>query len=322
VYVYNDSRNPVSNVVVTDQLSANMTYVPGSTTVNGSPIVDNNGRFPLEDGYSVGDVPGLGSVFIQFDVDLEATGEYVNQARVSPGGGLAVVELTLPFRPAEYQITKTLVEPPGGTADPGQLITFDVTVRNTGEATIVVLPLRDEFDLNYLTAPSANPPFDAQTAGSVDWNNVAPAGGLLPGEEVTVTLNFNVVNPLPANALETVNVILAAGVEVGEEGLRQAIVCDEAAVTFAVPTPTPTPTRPPRDDDDDDEEPTPTPRPPAPPATVPPAPAAPPPTPAVRLLPETGVGYANDQAPMWPLALLPGLGLALGWVVYRRRRGK
>jgi hypothetical protein len=51
---------------------------------------------------------------------------------------------------------------------------------------------------------------------------------------------------------------------------------------------------------------------------TPPAPAPPAPTPAVLLLPETGVGYVKT-APVWPLIVLPGLGLLIGWVVYRRR---
>jgi hypothetical protein len=86
------------------------------------------------------------------------------------------------------------------------------------------------------------------------------------------------------------------------------------------PTLTPTPTSPPDggngDDGDGKKDPTPTPRPPTSVTTPVPAPA---PTPAVLLLPETGVGYAKT-VPMWPLIVLPGLGLLIGWVVYRRRQ--
>jgi hypothetical protein len=84
----------------------------------------------------------------------------------------------------------------------------------------------------------------------------------------------------------------------------------------STPTPTLTPTPTPDDGDDDKKDPTPTPRPPTSVTTPAPAPA---PTPAVLLLPETGVGYAKT-APMWPLVVLPGLGLLIGWVVYRRRQ--
>ncbi len=86
-------------------------------------------------------------------------------------------------------------------------------------------------------------------------------------------------------------------------------------------TPTPTPTSPPDDGngDDDKEEPTPT----SPPriTVATPAPPPPAPTPAVLLLPETGIGYSKT-VPVWPLLVLPGLGLLMGWVVYRRRRDK
>jgi hypothetical protein len=114
--------------------------------------------------------------------------------------------------------------------------------------------------------------------------------------------------------------MLSAGVQDGD-GVTQAIICDEALVSFAVPTPTPTPTptRTPDDDDDDDKdkpEPTPTPS----TSISIPTPTPPPvPTPAVLFLPETGVGYPKN-APAWPFVVLSGFVLLLGWVVYRHRK--
>jgi uncharacterized repeat protein (TIGR01451 family) len=89
---------------------------------------------------------------------------------------------------------------------------------------------------------------------------------------------------------------------------------DDEPTTILTQGPTPTPTRPPSTSGRRDEpDPTATPIPAAPPAV----PAAPP-TPAVTFLPETGVGGVTRGVGLWPLALLPGLGL-LGWAIFRRR---
>jgi len=69
------------------------------------------------------------------------------------------------------------------------------------------------------------------------------------------------------------------------------------------------------DDDDDDSAPSPPPATPAPPPA-----AASAPTPAVAFLPETGIGGYSETGPtIWPfIVILPGLGLMLSWLIYRR----
>jgi uncharacterized repeat protein (TIGR01451 family) len=81
----------------------------------------------------------------------------------------------------------------------------------------------------------------------------------------------------------------------------------------STPTPTPTPTPKPKEPSKPHASPQPTATP-----TTPPSLPVPSPTAAVLLLPETGVG-SSGTVPLWPLALLPGLGLLVGWVVYRQR---
>jgi uncharacterized repeat protein (TIGR01451 family) len=213
-------------------------------------------------------------------------------------------------------VTKTLVDPASGVADPGQVITFNVTITNTGTVTITQLPLVDRFNVgcqDCLTFLSASVTPDAIVATqAITWNNLAPAG-LLPGQAVPLTLSFTVANPLPTNAVRSINVVLADGVR-GTDGVgqaRQAIVCDEAVVPFAVPTPTPTPTRPSTPDRGPDPTSTPV-------RVTPPPSAVVTPTPAVFFLPETGVNYPKSGPGLWPLALVPGLVL-LGWAVFRRR---
>jgi uncharacterized repeat protein (TIGR01451 family) len=312
--VYNDAVSELVDAVISDTLSTGVSYVPGSTTLDGVPIPDDTSGspFPLDGGYAIGSVPGLDTRTITFDAVIEDAGLFVNEGEfVSPANAdSASVEMLLPFREAGYTVTKSLIDPPSGTADPGDTITFEVMITNTGTVTIAQLPLRDEYDTEYLTFNDASVTPDSEVPGTIDWDNLAPApGGLLTDTAVSLTLSFTVVNPLPAGGTDTINVVLSEGVQ-GGNGIRQAIVCDEASVEFAAPTPTPTPEPP------DDHEPSPTPTPTSPPPPPPPS-EVPPPTPAVLFLPETGID-SSGAAPVWPLVVFPGLGLLMGWAVYRR----
>jgi uncharacterized repeat protein (TIGR01451 family) len=79
-------------------------------------------------------------------------------------------------------------------------------------------------------------------------------------------------------------------------------------------TPTPTSTSTPTSRTSTSKERTATPTPITTIATPVPTPTSP-----VLFLPETGVG-PSSSVPWWPLALLPGLGILVGWAVYRQRR--
>lgn len=342
---FNDSALPISGAVVQDDLPPGINYLTGTTFVNGSNIGDDlsGSPFPLDEGGFTIDIEPMGTVStgtvsITYDATIEDAGDFVNRVTLSDADP-AAVELSLPFRAAGYEVTKTLTDPPGGEAEPGQVITFSVTITNTGVVSITELPLRDEFDPNYLTFRSADVvPDDDTVPGVVTWLDLISAltiGDLPPQGVINLSLSFDVADNLPTDINETLNIVLSEGVQ-GGDGIRQAIVCDEASVSFAPPpetptptptptstsqpptiTPTPTPTATPKPPDDGGEpEPTPTPTPPPTPPQTPSVVS--PPTPAVLLLPETGVGHYSKAKPVWPFLLLPGLGLLAGWVVYRR----
>jgi uncharacterized repeat protein (TIGR01451 family) len=334
--VYNDSANVIPNAIVRDVLPTGFAYVPGSTTVRGVSIPDSSSGnpFPLSEGYNVGEITpffnpnNLGSVIsITYNAVIEGPGVYVNQAEiVSPPADPAIVNVTVPFRVEGYDVGKTLIDPSGGVVTPGQVITFDLTITNTGNVTITTLPLTDTFNTNYLTFHGASVPPDVP--GEVAWTDLTSAlGDLPPTRMVSVSVSFDVVDSIPSGVVSTTNIVLGEGVQ-DSEGRTQTIMCGEASVSFATPTPapisTPTPTLTPTPTSTSTPtstpkpkrtpEPTVTPQPPATP-TAPPAPA-PSPTPAVILLPETGVGYVKTR-PLWPLITLPGLGFLVGWVIYR-----
>lgn len=320
---FNDSNVPIPNAVVRDTLPAGVMYVAGSTMMQGTPIPDNSSGspFPLDEGgLNVGTIPELGVVRLTFDAVVGDVG-FTNQAGfVSPSADPASVDVSLPFRPASYQVTKTLIDPPGGLADPGDVITFSLTITNTGNSAITTLPLRDEFDANILTFQSASLPPDTPIPGQLGWTDVTGAGDLPPATSLNVLLSFTVNNPIPSNEPGTINVALAEGV-LSSDGINQAIRCGEAGVSFVTATPTPTLTPTPtatatRGKGNGDGKKTATPTPPR--TGTPPTTVILTPTPAVLLLPETGVSDPG-AVPLWPWVALPALGLLLGWSIYRHR---
>jgi uncharacterized repeat protein (TIGR01451 family) len=111
------------------------------------------------------------------------------------------------------------------TASPvpvGEAVSFDVTIVNTGQTGISVLPLDDTYDPAYLDYQSASPAPDSvdETTGTLHWNNLAPSGGLLPGGSVVVTLNFTALastGELPGGV--TVNTATVSGAQ-DDSGLQ------------------------------------------------------------------------------------------------------
>jgi uncharacterized repeat protein (TIGR01451 family) len=310
---YNDGADDFLDVIVRDDLSPGIVYVPGSTTIDGSPVTDDGSGtpFPLDEGgYNVGTIAGFGQISITFDATIRDPGEYSNRAEIiSPPADPASLDLSLPFREAGYQITKTLLDPPQDPISPGQVITFGLTITNTGGTTITHFPLRDVFDENFLLYRSASLTPSVVVTDEVRWDDVTTSiGDLGPGALVNLWLSFRAVDPLPAGETNTFNVALAEGVR-DEFDHIHAFQCDETEVRFDVPAPAPTPS----------PSPTPTPTPtataiatptngngvtptPTPPATT----SIPslPPTPVVLFLPETGSGRAPAY-PWWHWLALP-----------------
>jgi len=343
LWAYNDSANVIPSAVISDTLRAGLAYVPGSTTVGGSPIPDDSlgsTLFPLDEGgHNIGEIPGMGFVPVTYDAVIQTDGVYGNRVEfVSPAtADPAEIEVSLPLRVAGYEVAKTLIDPSNGVVSPGQVITFGLTITNTGNVTITQLPLRDEFDGNYLTFRSASVPPDITAPSVITWTNL---GTLPPTTVINLSVSFAVSDTLPAETITTTNLALSEGVQ-DSNGRTQAILCGQTSVNMVGPTstptptptftPTPTPTLPPSTST---PTPTPTSSPPAapppaetpaaptptspPPSPPPPPPSGPTPTPAVSFLPETGVAPSSEVS-LWPLAALSILGLLALWTARRRR---
>jgi uncharacterized repeat protein (TIGR01451 family) len=233
-------------------------------------------------------------------------------------------------------MTKVSIDPADGLIDPelGQVITFGLTITNTGEETITRLPVWDTFDEDLFTFQGATVPPDEIASGVITWTDLTiPLGDLAPAQSITQSISFSVTYPIPAGVTGTSNVVL--GEEVQDTlGRTQAITCSVASVSFVIPTPTPptitptptssltvTPTLPP---DTKTATPpsvtqTPTPPPYGTPTPTPGTPTLVTATPAVVLLPETGTGR-SPTVPWWPWLALPAVGLLTAGVIRLRKR--
>ena len=123
--------------------------------------------------------------------------------------------------PSSYAITKenTTVETDVAPGDP---ISFTITIQNTGDTWLTQIPLRDEYDTDYLAFVEANPASDDNDDdGVVDWSDltVSFGQGLAPGESFTVVVHFTAketTENLPNH--ETINTATAHDVLADPDG--------------------------------------------------------------------------------------------------------
>jgi uncharacterized repeat protein (TIGR01451 family) len=334
--VYNNSINPILNARIEDELPETVTYVPGSTKLEGSPILDDPSGtpFPLDEGgYEIDTIEPLGNLLFTYEVKIkEGAQEVKNWANavsldVPPpdpsGAKVRIQENILP-------IETTLTHPPDGRIEQaGQVITFSQiitnisqTITNTRAVTIVELPLADTFEEDLFTFRSASPPPDITASGVITWNDLTRfSGDLVPNDTISLLVSF-VVDRIPAVLTSTLKALIE--VPRSSDGVPQQCGAGEAVVYFGTPTPTTTPTptststptitKTPRT-----VTPTPTETPTRPHTPTPTETAMPTSTPAVLILPETGANHPST-APVWPWAALPVLGLLIVWLA-RRQRG-
>ncbi len=331
----NDSATLLNTVTVSDTLPAALTYIANTTVQNGLPVADNSGPspYPLDaGGLNTGNLNGFSAGVLTYDATVNnASTIIINRANANTpslplqGDAVTIFIPTGTITPL-MQISETLIDPISEPISAGQVVTFGLTITNTGTTTITALPLEERFDASHLTFLNAAPAPNITATGVITWSDLTNTlGDLLPNTSISLTISF-VVNQLPPAVNNTT---LAATVR---NALRQnslvPLTCGgEANLAFAAPTPTPLP-------------PTPTPLPPTPtptssegggnstprPPTLTPVPSATPtPIPVavvpaatptvlpVTFLPETGLWETQPSflwlAGRWLLLVLPGAGV-------------
>jgi uncharacterized repeat protein (TIGR01451 family)/fimbrial isopeptide formation D2 family protein len=164
-----------------------LSAVPPQDDVTGGTITWNNVG-PLDIGVST-------TLVVNFEAFLST----------KPGDTTNVVEMSsfttngVPLRPLTndapvaisnpgYIMTKTRNLPvPGEVASPGDPVQFTIDIVNTGDVTLVSVPLVDAYDTAYLTYNSAVPAPSFAVPGTIIWLNVGPLDG---GASTSLVVNF------------------------------------------------------------------------------------------------------------------------------------
>ena len=184
-------------VELTDILPDGLTYIPGTSVVNGVPyepdsVVDNPGGSQTLTWLNIGAMNPSDTITVTFEasVDPGRTGTFVNRARVVGTSVIGDVsdEDTSPvgvLAPAIH-ITKSAV-PASSTA--GHPILFTLTVTNTGQVPLDPVMVTDELPVGLTYNNAAVPPPDTVTYNpdgttTLTWLNVGP---LNVGESTVIT---------------------------------------------------------------------------------------------------------------------------------------
>ncbi|MCB1101640.1 MAG: hypothetical protein KDL10_04720, partial [Kiritimatiellae bacterium] len=119
---------------------------------------------------------------------------------VPPQTNVAPYEISSPG----YDLIKTIVSPTNRAAVVGEPIVFSLQVINTGDVTLVTVPVEDLYDITYLSYATASIPYDAAAPGALSWTNIGP---VLPGNTAEILLTMDTLAITPASQT---NVVIAS----------------------------------------------------------------------------------------------------------------
>ena len=93
-------------------------------------------------------------------------------------------------------IVKTLISPVGVAAQIGEQVVFRVAVSNLGDVALDTVPLKDQYEITYLTFAGAEPAADDMVNdGELNWSNIGP---LKAGGSTNVYVRFTARGGTPA----------------------------------------------------------------------------------------------------------------------------
>ena len=198
-----------TNLVLTDTLSAGQSF--GSVTVPGAYTANVSGAPTLVFTLPAGTVPGTYAVSYTATVNANASGSVGNSV-VATGGGptppsCTTCTTTHPLNP-NVSVVKALTNESGtvvGIAEPGETLTYTITLSNSGGVSATGVGITDALDPNvgFVSADNGG----TFGAGLVTWTGLTvPAGGSL-----VLTVQTQVVAPIPAGATQIANLAYVTG---------------------------------------------------------------------------------------------------------------
>ena len=227
IAVNNAGPQTATGVTVSDTLPAGLTYVSSSATQGA---YDSATKL-----WTVGTLNNGGAATLTLTATVGAAGTYTNTAEVRSVSQFDPDSTPNNGNPAEDDQDNAVVTSTSATPQPGvdldkalvssnpahltELVTYTIRLTNTGNTTLVNLPLTDTFDIPYLTfaraapAPDAVNPNATATTGQLVWNDLTNTfGDLPPGGvvQVSVVMTATGITPLGTDALNravTANVL-------------------------------------------------------------------------------------------------------------------
>lgn len=239
---YNNSFTALTNGVIADDLPPSVTYIEGSSLVDGVTIADDTTgatRFPFDEGgYTYGTVLPQQVITVTFEAIInEGVDSITNNASIDtiPTVPSDPATINPPIRTAQYELDKRVITPTNKVIKRGELVTYGLTITSTGNISITKLPLRDVFEADKVEFIDATPfPPDLISTGIITWSDLATAtrfGPLLPGQTVHLTTTYR-VKQLPSDVVSATNIITVQGAE-GSDGSPLPPASDDEQITFS-----------------------------------------------------------------------------------------
>ncbi len=206
--VTNDGPDAATGVIATDVIPDGYAYVSD----------DGAGAYvPATGVWTIGVLANGASVSLQITATVLAEGDYVNVAsveadQVDPDTGNNEGEAsTTPLTPFDISVAKTVTDANGdGIAQPGETLTYAITLSNSGTQPAADIDIRDVLDSQTVFVSADNG--GVHVAGTIDWIGLTVPGsdGIDPGRRV-LTVMVTVVDPIPAGVTQIGNVAFEAG---------------------------------------------------------------------------------------------------------------
>lgn len=237
----------VANVVVRDALPAGLSYISGSTAIDGAPASDGI----ISTGLNLGDMSPGRTITVRFRATVAAASFFASGTSVLTNTGYArgsnapevsdVAFVTIVNAP--QNLTMSLVKmgrniTRGETGErtpvlssPGQTIEFVLRVRNTSNAPLTNVVLRDIVPTG-ITAIAGSARIGSVTASDTLFGAGLSLGTLAVGQEIVVIFSGRVAvaSELPAGTTTLINTVQASATGVGMLTAQLPVIITSTAV--------------------------------------------------------------------------------------------
>lgn len=216
--VRNSGDTTITTLPMADEFDSGfLSYINGSASV--APDTVSPGRIEWDDlTAALGDFePGrVATITATFEAIAHPASSSTEDT-VSVVGAVDVFGDPVPFvgdtgqvgitAPA-VQISKVRTSP--ALTSPGETVSFDIIVANSGDTTLTVVPVTDDYDEAVLAFNSANvAPSVATVPGELEWDDITTSlGDIAPGTFVTLSVDFTAADTA---ALTTNTAAIAVG---------------------------------------------------------------------------------------------------------------